>query len=264
MTISATPHSIGFAFLWGFLGLFANTAAADPFSESKLAELRTQWKQQITQATQTLDSDAKNLDALSRRGDAYFFSGEFRQALADYERMVKLQPSLANSHWRRGIAYFYVGDFQQAAAQFEAYHSFDDIDRENGIWRYLSLAKAKGLPAARKTLLKYRKTDREPFPAVYQLFEGKLTAKEILSQIEQAEISNTEREKRLFYAHLYIGLNHVVLGQDQPARQHLQKSVDNSWPETAGYGPHWMWHVGRLQADLLDKKQQAPKSANTD
>ncbi len=263
MTISATPRSHMLAFLGGFLVLLANNTSAGPLSESKLAELKTAWQQQITQATQALDADAENLDALSRRGDAYFFSGEFPKALADYEQMVKLNPGLANSHWRRGIAYFYAEDFPHAAAQFEAYHSYDDIDRENGIWRYLSLAKAKGLPAARKTLLKYRKTDREPFPAVYQLFEGKLTPKEILTQIEQAEISKTEREKRLFYAHLYIGLNHVVLGQDQPALNHLQKSVDNSWPETAGYGPHWMWHVGRLQADLLEKKKLAPKLEKT-
>ncbi|WP_166830691.1 tetratricopeptide repeat protein [Thalassoroseus pseudoceratinae] len=262
MMKSATQRWSGPFLTGAILIVVPHILTAAPPSNSEMAELKSQWNRQIVDATKTIQSNANNLNAYSRRGDAYFFSGQFTEAVDDYERMVELDPNLANSHWRRGIAYFYAKEYQQAAAQFEAYHSYDDVDRENGIWRYLSLAKAKGLPAARETLLKYRKTDREPFPAVYQLFEGKMTPEDILMQIKEAKITQNERQKRLFYAHLYIGLNHVVLKQDQKALDHLQKATNISWPRTAGYGPNWMWHVGRLHADLIQSKNQTTKTSS--
>ena len=64
--------------------------------------------------------------------------------MADYNRIVELSPQRDASHWQRGIAYFYAKDYKSAAGQFERYHSFDNVDRENGIWRYLSQHKAYG------------------------------------------------------------------------------------------------------------------------
>ena len=198
-----------------------------------------------------LDGEAKRVGLLSQRGDVLFFLGEFKKAVADYEEMVDLDPQQGNSHWRRGIARFYAGQAKEAAQQFEAYHSFDDIDRENGIWRYFSQYRAYGPKKAKEGLLKYRKTDREPFPDVYRLFSGDTTPKKILAAIDAAETSKDEREKRLFYAQLYIGLNHAVEGRDTEAIVHLRESTANSWGRGAGYGPQYMWHVGRVHLDLL-------------
>ena len=201
-----------------------------------------------------LDGEAKRVGLLSQRGDVLFFLGEFKKAVADYEEMVDLDPQQGNSHWRRGIARFYAGQAKEAAQQFEAYHSFDDIDRENGIWRYFSQYRAYGPKKAKEGLLKYRKTDREPFPDVYRLFSGDTTPKKILAAIDAAETSKDEREKRLFYAQLYIGLNHAVEGHNTEAIVHLRESTANSWGRGAGYGPQYMWHVGRVHLDLLLEK----------
>ena len=81
-----------------------------------------------------------------------------------------------------------------------------------------------------------------------------MTPAEILNEIESAEISKNEREQRRFYAHLYIGLNYSVERQDDRAREHLAAATRNDWPATAGYGPHYMWHVGRLHEELLRNK----------
>ena len=170
--------------------------------------------------------------------------------------MIELDEKELASHWRRGIALFYAGRYKDAAAQFESYHSFDQIDRENGIWRYLSQHLADGRANAREGLLKYKKDDREPFPAVYKLFAGTITPDQIMNQISEAEISKTEREKRLFYAHLYIGLNHAVEGEDELARKHLASATRNPWGPIAGYGPNYMWHVGRLHEAQLRKKDK--------
>ena len=92
-----------------------------------------------TRATIRKDAEAviaNSAATLSERGDAFFRLGKFAESVADYEKMVEQEPALEKSHWRRGIAYFYNGQFEKAARQFEAYNSYDNVDRENGIWRF--------------------------------------------------------------------------------------------------------------------------------
>ena len=192
----------------------------------------------------------------SARGDAHFKLGGFDKAVAEYEKMVEQDPSIEKSHWRRGIAYFYAGRYEKAAHQFEIYNTFDNVDRENGIWRYFSQVRAHGKEKAREGLLKYAKDDREPFPDVYQLFEGKKTPEQILTKIKDAKIPDEDREARYFYAHLYIGLNFAVEGKKDEAVVHLKKSTANPWGPKAGFGPNYMWHVGRLHLDLLTAKKE--------
>lgn len=216
-----------------------------------VSEQSAAWKKTIEQTTAALAENPDSVSLHSRRGDAAFFLGRFPQAVADYDRMVALDPALESSHWRRGIALFYAGRYEAAARQFERYHSFDNVDRENGIWRYLCQVKADGLETARQGLLKYVKDDREPFGDVYRLFDGSIEPQAILERIDAAELSQTEREKRHFYAHLYIGLWHAVHDRPAEARPHLQKAAANTWAPTAGYGPAYMWHVARLHYDRL-------------
>jgi len=201
-------------------------------------------------------SDPKSVESYSMRGDALFKRGQFAKAVADYEKMVELDEKLDAGHWRRGIAYFYAGQYAKAARQFEVYHSFDDVDRENGIWRYFSQAKASGLDKARVGLLKYVKDDREPFPALYQLFEGKITPEKILEQVKAAKISDDDRTTRLFYAHLYIGLNSAVENRPEEALKYLREAVANKWAPDGGFGPSYMWHVGRVHYEELARPKK--------
>jgi len=99
--------------------------------------------------------------------------------------------------------------------------------------------------------LKYQKDDRQPFPSVYKLFEAKMTPDEILAEIRSADVTDTQREKRYFYAHLYIGLNDAVDGKLEKAKQHLRLAVANTWGPKGGFGPSYMWHVGRVHYDLI-------------
>lgn len=204
----------------------------------------------IAAQTEAIKKDAGTY-AYSSRGDAYFKRGKFAEALADYEKMVELDASMDKSHWRRGIAAWYAGRYEAAARQFEIYHTFDDVDRENGIWRYFSQYKAYGREKAQAGLLQYAKDDREPFPAVYKLFEGKLAAEQVLASVESAKIGDDEKEMRRFYANLYVGLNASLEGQKELALKYLRAAVANKWGPTGGYGPEYMWHVGRVHYDLL-------------
>jgi lipoprotein NlpI len=233
--------------------LLALALAADdpPIPEEKRAEINREIDDVIRRQTAALKDNPGSITAYSQRGDAFFKRGRFAEAADDYEKMVELDPTLDTSHWRRGIACFYAGRFEKAARQFEAYHTHDDVDRENGIWRYFSQYKAYGKEKAQAGLLKYAKDDREPFPSVYQLFEGKLTAEQVMSRIEESKASDEEKRPRLFYACLYIGLNYAVENRPKDALPYLRKAVENAWAVGSGFGPEYMWHVGRVQYDLL-------------
>jgi lipoprotein NlpI len=235
------------------IALFLVLALADdpPLSQEKRAKLEKDLDLAIERHSAAIRENPQSVSLYSQRGDAYFKRGRFAQAADDFEKMVELDPTLAAGHWRRGIACFYAGRYEKAAQQFEVYHTQDDVDRENGIWRYFSQVKAFGKEKARAGLLKYQKDDREPFPAVYQLFEGKLTPEQVLSKIEEAKLRPEEKEERLFYAHLYIGISHAVDGRPREAEVFLRKAVANTWAPGSGYGPDWMWHVGRVHYDLL-------------
>lgn len=215
------------------------------------AQERERLMADIKRLTVSISESPESVNLYSQRGDALFFLGQTSEAAADYDKMVQLKPEMDSEHWRRGIAWFYAGEYEKAAGQFERYHSFDNVDRENGIWRYLCQRKASGPEKARAGLLKYEKDDREPFGDVYRLFQGDVSAEELLNKIRNANISDTERQKRIFYAELYVGLNEAVEGREASARTHLQAAADNPWPRQAGYGPAYMWQVARVHASRL-------------
>ncbi len=217
-----------------------------------VASLEKQLKEQ-----ETVDPEATNaVDQYSARGDLLMFLGQFEKAEADYLAMVKLKPDLDASHWRLGIAMYFADHPKLAAEQFDKYNSFDNVDRENGIWRYFSHYRAFGREEARRQLLRYEKDDRPPFREVYQLFDGTLTSEDVLKAIPE-NIPASSRASRLFYSHLYIGLNQAVEGKTAEAKISLRTATLNSWPRSAGFGPGYMWHVGRLQYLELQKTKSA-------
>lgn len=242
----------------GLLALLLQPVSANPaaYADDDRDTWNKRFDGEIAQVTEQIEKSPKSENLYSRRGDAYFFRGKFPEAVADYEKMVELKPDLETSHWRKGIAYFYARRYKDAATQFENYHQFDNVDRENGIWRYLSQTKALGREKARQGLLKYEKDDREPFPDVYRLFSGELTGDEVVKRIDDAKISPREREQRLFYAELYVGLNDFVEGKLESAEKHLGQAAKNNWGEKAGGGPGWMWHVARVHHDLLVSERE--------
>lgn len=197
--------------------------------------------------------DPERITVWSRRGDALMFLGRFDEAEAAYRQMVVEDPAQDASHWRLGIACFFAGSFDKGASQFDKYHSFDNVDRENGIWRYFCHFRASGRKAAREQLLKYEKDDRPPFREVYSLFEGRMTAEQVMEMA--AGGSAATKAQRQFYSALYVGLNASLYGDRDLAIESLTTATLSNWPQRAGYGPSYMWHVGRLE---LIRQQRQP------
>ena len=158
--------------------------------------------------------------------------------------MIELKPELEISHWRLGIVYFYLSEFGKAARQFEIYHQYDDVDRENGIWRFMSQFQESGLEKAREGLLSYNHDDRPPYPWLYEMFKGKIKPFEVFQKIKAAGFPPAHEVRVLFHANLYVGIFlELTEGPTEETLRYLANATHNSYGRSSGT---FMWQVARL------------------
>ena len=55
----------------------------------------------------------------NRRGNAYYYKGDYDRAVADYDRAIRLRPDYAFHYYNRGIAYSDKGEYDRAIADFD-------------------------------------------------------------------------------------------------------------------------------------------------
>jgi len=89
----------------------------------------------------------------ARRGWVYFFSGDYREALAEHEHVLERNPQDASAYIGRGWAYYNLEEYEQAIADFERARELDPNEnpggRENGLrWAYYSTRKYQQALAA--------------------------------------------------------------------------------------------------------------------
>lgn len=232
-----------------------NFSMADhPLPEAERKAIRETYGEREKLLTARLEEAPKNVSLYSSRGDARLFLSKFAGAVADYEKMIVLDPKLDISHWRLGIAYYYVEKYAKAAHQFEIYHGYDNVDRENGIWRFMSQTRSAGPEKARKGLLKYEKTDRPPYPWLYSLYAGKMKPEQVVAAIKKAGFDEGYEVRVRFHADLYLGIHYELVGNNEKALEHLRKATANAFGRASGT---YMWQVARVHHDRLAAKLAA-------
>ena len=227
--------------------VFSSVAADSSFDEKARAEMLAKFSADERTLSAEIEKSPSSVPLYSRRGDARLFLARFADAVADYEKMIALDPAQDTPHWRLGIAYYLAGDFAKSARQFQKYQEHESGDRENGIWHFLANARATSVTKARGEMIEFTRFDREPFPALYEMFAGKKTGAEVFAEIEKKGL--TKNEGVMFFANYYVGLNEQLNGDAKAAREHLQRAVDGAWVRNAGGGPGYMWQVARLQRE---------------
>jgi lipoprotein NlpI len=235
-----------------FVGNCFAVDSRGPVPQAELERIRDRYSTQEKTMSVRLKQNPKEISSYSARGDARLFLADFKGARADYEKMIELNPKLDVSHWRLGIAYFYLKEYDKAARQFWIYHQYDQVDRENGIWRFMSQYKANGLAIARKGLLKYEKDDRPPYPWLYAMFAGKLEPEEVFSKIDEKGFPERYKTQVLFHAYLYVGIYlELTEGDPKKALPYQSKAASNAYGRSTGT---YMWQVARIHY-LLSKKE---------
>jgi lipoprotein NlpI len=203
--------------------------------------------------SRAIEQAPQSIGLYSKRGDVRQFLGQFEGAVADYEKMIALDPAQDAPHWRLGIAYYFTGAFEKGAKQFEKYHAYDNRDRENGVWKFLCQVRAQNLETARKELLVYTRFDREPFPSLYSMLAGEKSPEEVLREASAKEFEKQTQVR--FFAKYYVGVYLSLTGKTEEGLSLVREAVDLFTPETAGSGgPGYMWQVARLHVQEIAKR----------
>ena len=204
----------------------------------------------IADLTRLLELNSRQPGLLEIRGTEYFKLRRFKEAIADFDQECKLEPAREPWHWKRGLAYYYAGQYDKGRDQFQQYHDREDNDVENAVWRVLCMSRMKdvGLKKAQSDILVVRRDPRVPMMEVYSLFAGKAKPDEVLQAIDRGQPEKRERNSRVFYGNLYLGLYYDMIGDPKRSAEHLQVAVDHPIE-------HFMWDIARLHLNKMTHDQ---------
>ena len=76
----------------------------------------------IEKIQQALALDPLSLPLMSTLGDAYCFAGRFDEGLAQYNKLIELEPNFRRGFEGRGMISLAMGEYEKAVKDFEQYH----------------------------------------------------------------------------------------------------------------------------------------------
>lgn len=180
-----------------------------------------------------------------QRGFELFRLGKFAESIADFDAVIAGEPSAAPHHWQRGISLYYAGRFADGRKQFEIHQGVNSSDVENAVWHFLCVARESGLEEARKRLIPISGDSRVPMMEIHALFAGGSTVEKVLEKARAGAPGPEELRRRLFYAHLYLGLYAEATGDKAACRSHMEKAAGEF------YEPHYMGDVAKVHLASL-------------
>ena len=164
------------------------------------------------------------------KGSVSFAAGKMDDCVAAYDEVIRLQPGSEPQLWQRGLALYYANRFEDGVKQFETHQTVNSQDVENAVWHLLCSAKISNLEEARKKLIPITGDTRIPMSQVYEMFAGRLKAEEVLKAANQTSdrvpAGGLSHRLQLYYAHLYIGLCHEMLGKHELATESIKKAEE--------------------------------------
>lgn len=236
----------------GALPLSAQESTSALVDEAIVLAGRGEHGQAIEKLDRAIERAPDAADSYYWRGRSLFCQSEIKRSVADFDRFVKLAPRVESRQWERGIALYYAEEWERGAKQFELYQTYHDNDVENSVWRYLCVARDRGVAKAQETMLPIKNDPRVPMMQIYDLYRGKSKPADVLAAIEGKGLSENERNARAFYAHLYIGLWYEAAGDAELSAKHMKLAEEHKIS-------HYMWDVAHVHR-LLRQKQDAPKN----
>lgn len=175
--------------------------------------------------------------AYVQRGMVHFQLGNINASIADFDIAEKLEPRLKPYLWQRGLAYYYAGRFVEGAKQFETDLTVNFQDVEETVWRYLCIAEADGVTAARECLLEVKNDPRLVMQRVYDLYAGRCSP-DVLIQLGK----NADKRTK-FYSYLYVGLYFEAEKQLELAQEYINQAVSTKIDD-------YMWYLACVHHKL--------------
>ena len=239
----------------------ADDSASDLLVKAEAAAGQHYSQMAVELATAAISKDPRLGNAYYLRGRERFRLGQIPGSLEDFDKFVELRPDLASRQWERGIACYYAKQFETDARQFELYQTFHDNDVENSVWRYLCMVPTVGVVKARAVMLPIKNDRRVPMMQVYELYRGNLQPDDVLAACHKGNPPPDVLAKRLFYAHLYLGLYYEVAGKKELAAKYIHLAADKRLAKNRGIN-RYMWDVARIHEASLQKHLDAGGGKN--
>lgn len=194
-------------------------------------EANHQLEKALKDYDKALDLEPRLPDAWQRRGLIHFRLGHIEQSIADFDHFISLAPAQAPYHWQRGISCYYAGRFEEGRKQFELHQTVNPADVENAVWHFLCIARSSNLETARTNLIPIKGDGRVPMMKIHELFAGRAKPEEVLESARASKPSSQELARRLFYAHLYLGLYFEAIGEAGRAWEHIGEAAGRYRPD---------------------------------
>lgn len=163
----------------------------------------------------------------SYRGRAYAMAGRFDRAVQDFDQGIRLNPKGAYLYYDRGLVEFCLGQYLIAQHDFGEAVKWDAKSVEFALMLYISEARS-GLDARSDLEKNEARLSRKKWPGiVIDLYLGRIGQEEILSSARSSD-KNKEKDQ-LADAYFYLAERALIVGNRPEAIALLGK-----WVETAG------------------------------
>ncbi|MDY6784566.1 MAG: hypothetical protein SW833_18815 [Cyanobacteriota bacterium] len=203
-------------------------------------------EEQLIKLNKFVSTNPNRARSYIQRGMVKFKLARIDDSIADFDRAEKLDSSLTPYLWQRGLSYYYAQRFEEGAKQFEIDLTVNTRDAEETIWRYLCIARSRGVKAAKTSLFPVSNDPRRVMRQVYELFAGNDTLENVL------KVGDRENQRSRFYSHLYAGLYCEATGESarpRPIRASRAKFYLLAAVEKYPIDDY-MWDLGRVHCQL--------------
>jgi len=176
--------------------------------------------------------------AYIQRGMVNFKLARIAPSIQDFDRAEELDSSITPYLWQMGLSYYYAERYAEGAQQFEVDLKVNSQDVEETVWRYLCIARSRGVTAAQNSLLVVRDDPRLVMRRVYDLYAGNCTIDDVLAAGESSGKTGN------FYSHLYVGLYWEAAGDEERSRHYILKAA------TEYAIDDYMWYLAKVHQTL--------------
>jgi tetratricopeptide (TPR) repeat protein len=137
---------------------------------SKAQATRRQYREAVATCTHGLALAPKNADLYLERGHRELGLREFKKAMSDLQQATRLAPEMLDAYYHLGLAHYFSGEFGEAAASFDkgrelAKTNDSLIDCSN--WLYVSLRRAGQEQEAAQVLIRITPEVKNTEPHLY-------------------------------------------------------------------------------------------------
>jgi lipoprotein NlpI len=166
------------------------------------------------------------------RGSSWMNKKGYENAIADFNKAIRLNPQFAMAFFNRGIAYFHERKFTFAADDFKQSQQLR-ADTYTSIWLYLARANT-AVNDAKLELAANTNGIKSDWPTpVVMLYLGKSDPRVVIAEISDAD-PKTHREQ-MCEANFYLGEWHLIKGEKEHARSLFSKAESECPPDYLEY-----------------------------